>query len=273
MRSTNSLTYSDRLIRVTDQSERVRRLIENGAEIAGGAVGGALGFLAAGPAGAAVLGAGGVTAAIALKRIGAEVGERVLGPRERIRLGGVLALAAASIQDRINRGEDVRQDDFFDQKASGRSEADEVAESVLLKSQREPEERKLPYMAKLLANISFDATISAEMAHQLIKVAEQLTYRQMCLLKVGAFRQNLGLRVANYRQQRTSRKELYQVLYECFDLYQRGFVNFGGDAAFGPTDVNPGQMTPQGLGADLFNTMELAAIPDTDLMPIVAQLK
>jgi hypothetical protein len=68
-------------------------------------------------------------------------------------------------------------------------------------------------------------------------------------------------------------KELYQVLYECLDLYHRGFINFGGKVVFGPTDIAPGKMAVQGLGEDLFNLMGLAAIPDEDVIPIGAQLK
>ena len=52
-----------------EETDEVRALIESGAKIAGGAVGGALGFLAAGSAGAAASGAGGVVVAVALKRI------------------------------------------------------------------------------------------------------------------------------------------------------------------------------------------------------------
>jgi hypothetical protein len=258
---------------MTGRVDRVRDLIEGGAEIAGGAVGGALGFLASGPIGAAVLGAGGAGAAVALRHIGSEVSERLLGPREKVRIGGVLALAAARIQDRIKGGESLREDGFFDEASGARSDAEEVAESILLRSQREAEERKLPYMACLLANVAFDASISAPFAHQLINAAEQLTYRQLCLLKVAAHKQAFGLRDADYRGLRAFAKDLYQVLYECSDLYQRGLVNFGGEVAFGLTDVQPAKMTPQGIGADLFNIMGLASIPDTHLRPIIAQLK
>ena len=66
-----------------DEHSGIRRLINTGAEIAGGAVGGALGFLASGPVGAALLGAGGAAAAAALKHIGEEASERLLGPREQ----------------------------------------------------------------------------------------------------------------------------------------------------------------------------------------------
>lgn len=163
-----------------DKQSGVRRLINTGAEIAGGAVGGALGFLAGGPVGAALLGAGGAAAAAALKHIGEEAAERLLGPREQVRVGGVLALAAGEIRQRLEQGEAVRTDGFFDPKGASRSDAEEVAESVLLKSQREPEEKKIPYMGHLFAAVAFDSQISAQLAHQVIKTADQLTYRQLC---------------------------------------------------------------------------------------------
>lgn len=71
-----------------DKHSGVRRLINAGAEIAGGAVGGALGFLAGGPVGAALLGAGGAAAAAALKHIGEEAAERLLGSREKVNRPG-----------------------------------------------------------------------------------------------------------------------------------------------------------------------------------------
>jgi hypothetical protein len=251
----------------------IRRLIDAGAEIAGGAIGGALGFLAAGPAGAAAGGAGGAAAAAVLKHIGGEVSERVLSPREQVRVGAVLALAAAEVRQRLDQGELPRTDGFFDFNKDGHSDADEVAESVLLKSQREAEERKLPYMAHLFASIAFDASISAYMAHQLLKAAEHLTFRQLYLLRIGAIRAQLGLRSTDYRGQGSFDKKLYQILYECHDLYNRGFVSFGTSVGFGPADVIPAQMNPQGIGADLHNTMKLALIPIDDLMPIAALLR
>lgn len=256
------------------KNEGFRNLINCGAEIAGGAIGGALGFLAGGPAGAAVLGAGGSLAAMALKHIGQEASERLLGPREKVRVGGVLAIAASIIKGRIESGSSVRSDGFFEKRTpSGRSDAEEVAESVLLKSQREPEEKKIPYMGYLLANVAFATDISAEMAHQLTKAAEQLTYRQLCILKLAVIKQKFGLREVDYRGQSSFSKELYQILYECIDLYSRGFINFGGTVVFGPTDIAPGKMMVQGLGADLYNQMQLSLIPEDDLVPIAMQLK
>lgn len=256
-----------------ESNQRIRTLIDGGVEIAGGAVGGALGFLAGGPLGAALLGAGGTAVARTLKNIGNEVSERLLGPREKVRIGGVLAIAAAEIDERIKQGYKIRDDGFFEEKRKGRSEAEEVVESILLKCQREPEEKKILYMGRLLANLAFNSEISAELAHQITKAMEQLTFRQLCILKLAVFKDAFGLKKGDYRGQGSFSKELYQVLYECLDLYFRGFINFGGEVAFGPTDVAPGKMTVQGVGADLYNLMQLSTIPDEDILPVAVRLK
>lgn len=257
----------------SDKDGKIQSLISSGAEIAGGAIGGALGFLAGGPIGAAAGGAGGAVAAVALKHIGSEVSERVLAPREKVRAGGVLAIAAANIDQKVKSGEKIREDNFFTASSSdSRSRAEEIAESVILKAQREPEEKKIPFMGNLLANISFDASISVELGHQIIKTAEQLTYRQLCILKLSAVKNQLNLRQQDYREQSSFPKDLYQVLYEYLDLYNRGLVNFGGGVAFGPTDVKPGSTTIQGLGADIFNMMGLNNIPDPDVLGIAKTL-
>jgi hypothetical protein len=255
------------------ENQGFKKLIAGGAEIAGGAVGGALGFLAGGPLGAAVFGAGGTAAAMALRHIGNEASERLLGPREQIRVGGVLAIAAAEIESRLKAGEAIRTDGFFNENSNGRSDAEEVAESVLLKSQREPEEKKIPYMAHLLASVAFDSQIGPHMAHQITKVAEQLTYRQLCILKLGVTKQVSKLRNSDYRNAGPFSKELYQILYECLDLYYRGLINFGGEVVFGPTDIKPAALTVQALGLDILNLMQLASIPNADLVPIAAQLR
>jgi hypothetical protein len=256
-----------------EKTSQLRKIIENGSEIAGGAIGSAIGFFAGDPATAAALGAGGVLAANALKYIGNEIYERKLSEREKVRIGGVLAITAAEIKKRLEAGDAIRNDDFFKKKKSGRSDADEVAESVLLKSQREPEEKKIPYMGYLLASFAFDAGISAEMAHQLTKTAETLTYRQLCLMLLIVAKNEFNLRKENYRKVEHFSRELLQILYECYDLYQRGLINNGGTAALGLNDLTPADLEVQGLGSELFKLMQVRKIPIPDILPIVLQLK
>ena len=121
-------------------------------------------------------------------------------------------------------------------------------------------------MAFLIGNIAFNAEINVGLAHQLVRTAEDLTYRQLCILKIAAMTDRKALRQGGYREQRSFDKPLYGVLYECYDLYNRGLINFGGSAALGLTDVDPASMVVEGMGADLFNEMGLATIPQVNLI-------
>ena len=144
---------------------------------------------------------------------------------------------------------------------------------MLLKSQREPEEKKLPYMAHLLANLAFNTEISAAMAHQMTKAAESMTYRQLCILQLSVTKDRFNLRSRGYEEQDDFSKDLYQLMYEYYDLYNRGLINFSGTLAAALVDVNPGDAMPQALGVDIYYQMHLSLIPDGDLEPIAAQLR
>jgi hypothetical protein len=264
----DDLTGDDR--EVGDRT--IRSLIIGSAEVAGGAVGGALGFFAAGPISAAALGMGGAVAARTLSHIGGEIADRVLGRRERVRIGGVLALSAAKIKQRTDAGEQLRDDGFFGEKECGRSEAEEVAENILLKAQREAEEKKLPYMANLLTNLAFDDGISAQFAHQIVKTVEGLSYRQLCLLLLFSGLPHAPLRSEAYRGAESIQPALMQILYECYDLYAKGLVGNGSEVALGLTDLTPSQMRVHGLGGVIFNLLGLGEIPIAELTPLIAEL-
>ena len=249
------------------------QFLKYGLEIAssGGATvaGALLGSLATGLEGALVGAAGGKTIEIALSAVWQEIWARQLAKREKVRVGTVLAVVTAEIRERLEAGESVRADDFFDVKLAGRSDAEEVAESVLLKVQREPEERKIPYMGYLLSSSVFDAEVSAQLAHQLIKIAEQLTYRQLCILKLAEVKEEYGLSDKDYAGKPIAR-DLYQVLYECAELNSKEYIRY---MDIGMGAIVPAHMTLQGLGEDLFNLMKLSLIPEEDITPIAEQLK
>ena len=243
-------------------------------------------LLGGGPEAIAIGGTVGKGIQIALGKVGADISSRQLGPREETRVGATLIIAAAEINRRLKNGDLLREDGFFDAKHPGRSDAEEVAESILLKVQREPEEKKIQYMGYLLSSIAFNPEISAQMAHQLTKIAEQLTYRQLCILKLSVVKDKYGLRGKDYRDHDDIGKDLYQVLYACAELYDKEYINFGGEADFHIgehmdygatihrlTRAIPARMTLQGIGADLFKLMSLSLIPCEDIAPIAEQLK
>jgi len=255
------------------ERDNLKQLFDNYAEIVGSGIGGVLGFLAGDPITATFGSVGGTVAAMALKNIGQEFSERQLSPQENYRVGKVLAIATFEIHQRLENGENLRNDGFFDEKPTGRSDAEEIAEAVMLKCQREPQEKKIPYMGYLKASLAFNSNISADMGHQIIKAAEELTYRQLCILKLAMVEDHFSLRDENYRSYGRFPKQLYSVLYECMDLYQKEYITLGNGHALGLTNIVPDSMTVQGIGGDLFNLMKLSSISDDDLIPIAEVLK
>ena len=262
--------------RTGESSTGVQRLVEKSAEIAGGAFAGLAGsataLVLAGPEGALVGGAAGSALTMSLQRLGQEISGRLLGPREEERVGYVFTLAAAEISKRIKDGEQVRQDNFFSDDRRGRSDGEEVWESILLKSQRETQEKKLPYMAHLFANLAFEPDIGADMAHQMTKAAEQFTYRQLCILKLVSAKGQYDICNIYYSDvgARFS-EELYQLFYEYLDLHDRHCISSGTGA--GLTNFVPSDIVLEGIGVVTFRMMGLADIPRADVLPIVERLK
>ncbi len=134
----------------------MHQLFDSYAEIFGSGIGGVLGFLAGDSIAATFGSAAGPIAAGMLKNIGQEFSKRELSPRKDFKVGKVLAIAALEIHQRLEKGENVRNDGFFNKKSTGRSDAEEIAEAIVLKCQREPQEKKIPYMGYLKAGIAFD---------------------------------------------------------------------------------------------------------------------
>jgi len=256
-----------------DQRRSSQNLIEGVAKVAGNAIGGALGLLCDGTVGSIVAPVAAGYVNEMLGNVAKEVNRRMLAPRELLRIDSTLSVAIEQIDRRLKNGEVVRKDGFFNQNTSGRSNADEVAEHILSKCQRECEEKKIKYLGIFLSKIAFDPDIDTHLAHQLTKCAEDLTYRQFCLLNIFANKQlRSSLRSNNYREIRFFPLALRQVLYECHALSIRDYIS-SGEANLGVTDMSPGTMRTQGLGEDISNYLSLAEIPYEDLQSIIDILR
>jgi hypothetical protein len=89
-----------------------------------------------------------------LRKIGTEVRKWKLGPREEKRIGAIFLYTSRALEQRLASGESLRTDGFFDLDATGRSTADEIAEAIVLATEREHEERKIPNLGQLYAFIA-----------------------------------------------------------------------------------------------------------------------
>ena len=185
----------------------------------------------------------------------------------------VYQLAAAEMHQRIGAGENVRSDGFFDETHDQRSAGEEAWERMLWRCRQESSERKLPYMAHLLAGVSFDTSVDLDTAHQLIAAAEELSYRQLSLMRLAVVVEEYPIRPDDYRDQVHYSSDLYPVLYECVHLCQLGFASFGGDVVFGPSNIKPAEMKLQGLGSDVYRLMRLSDIPKADVAKVAEPLR
>ena len=272
---------SDKSGRAAHENDNIEQHIDRAIELISSVAGSTLGLVTGEPTSGALIGtASGKGLEIALKKIKQEILARVLSSQEKARALNALDVAIEEILQRLENGENPREDDFFDEKQTGRSDAEEVLEHMLLKAQREPEEKKIQYIGYLYGSLPFNPEISVHMAHQLIKAAEQLTYRQLCILKICAAKDDFELRDNNYRECAFLEDDLYEVLYECSDLYSKEYIHFGLDTiTFEPNvlsklrSVKPSGMAFQRIGDYLYNLMKLCLIPDEDIAPIAAQLQ
>jgi hypothetical protein len=196
--------------------DKARSIIQAGSEIAGAAVGGALGFISGGPVAAAGAGAVGV----AVTRVLGDVASRYLSKRETIRVGGTAAIAANIISECLNQGQSLRSDGFFESSNTNeRSPADEIFEGTLLVAKNSYEEKKVLHLGTLFANIAFDQYCSPEEANFQIKVAESLTYAQFILLRLFALKDNpFNLRQQDYKPSSQTTYATVNLLHEIHEL-------------------------------------------------------
>ena len=256
---------------------KIIKLINSGSEIAGAAVAGALSSLAGDPAGSAAAAVGGVVIAKVISKVGAELHDRFLGPREEARIGATIAYAIERIKERLDEGESPRQDGFFDNNESNRSSAEEVYEGALLKSKTAYEEKKIKHIGIFLGNVAFSPELSAERANYYLNLVERLTYRQLKLLVVINRGKEFGLRTSSLVNQRVNPEE-WSLLQELNELHNLSLLRQltekrDLDLFWGLGAIKPGRMELTRLGLDMVEYFDLNKIPRSELVNVIDMLK
>lgn len=266
------MTTTDSSPEDEDKKNGVRTAVSLGAELVGGAAGGVLGFLFAGPVGAGAAGVAGVAITRSLVAAGEEVCDRLLSPREKARVGGALAVAAMRTRERLERGDRVR-DDGFVADGTDRPPVEEVTEGLLLAAQRAYDEKKVPFIGRLSANLNFRPDMDVQSASVLVRFADQLSYQQLCLLRVCHDNANVRPLAGGKAEGQVKSAAHGALLSDLLELEQLGFVSNGGVAVLGLADIDPPKMRLQLFGVHLFTLMELERIPNEELVPIRATLE
>ena len=127
-------------------------------------------------------------AAMAISKIASEVMHRIVLPltsrSESKRLYQWGKQAAAGIAQRVKNGEEFRQDGFFEETPTNRSNWEEAVESTLKKVIEATEEPKIKFMANLTENLPFDGDLDIDTYSQILKDLDELSYRQLCIIKL-----------------------------------------------------------------------------------------
>jgi hypothetical protein len=165
--------------------KRLRDVIEGGSEVTGVTAGALVGLIG-GPPGAAAGAVAGYVISKALRRIGLEVHDRFLVARQQERVGAALGVMSQDAAAALANGGSPRVDGFFDAPSEGgqRSDADEVLEGTLRAAADAYEERKLRHIAAIFPSVALRTDISSADAHWLVRIAEQLSWRQMVVLSI-----------------------------------------------------------------------------------------
>jgi len=195
--------------------DKIKSLISAGSDITGAASGSAIGFLIGGPVGAALGGLSGVIICRSLS----EIAGRLLSHRETVRVGATATYAITKIKSRLDSGDKLRNDGFFKEQEEGRSDAEEIFEGVLLKAKNEHEEKKTRIIGNIFANTAFNSAISVGQANHALRIAESLTYRQMCLLSLITVTEGIEFSDDDYGTRKKIPYETMSLLQEMYELY------------------------------------------------------
>ena len=264
--------------------DKLESLISYGTDITGASAGAAIGFLTGGPAGAALGGVLGVT----IHRGLSDITDRVLSNREKMRVSITATFALTKIKSYLDSGREQRRDGFFEEKQTGRSDAEEVFEGVLLKAKNMHEEKKAKILGNIFANIAFLPGFSVGEANHLLQIAENLTYREMCILALIKRKDEVnGIRLKRDRYGEEHAigdvitldfsTEKASVLQQAYELYNRGLAicaSAKADITMLATayDIIPDELVLTIMGIKFYDIMELDDIPEEDAREVARYL-
>jgi len=264
--------------------DKLKSLISAGSNITGAAAGGVMGFLIGGPLGATI---GGPLGILIYKGL-SDMANRVLSTREVTRVGATAQYAITKVKERLDSGDKLRDDDFFEDKRKGRTDAEEIFEGVLLKAKTEHEEKKTKILGNIFANIAFFRGFSVGEANHLLRITENLTYRKMCILSLVKRKdeiQGIKLREESYSDyweepgKKITLFETASTVQEAYEMYGLGLILCKDRAEEGSfwsltewTDIAPNGLELTPMGERYYQVMGLDDIPEEDVREVARYL-
>jgi hypothetical protein len=258
-----------------EESSRFDRAIEGGAELLSQTLGAAAGIVSPD---AALAGPAVAWMSLPLLRRAGEAVVNMVSRRGADRAGATLLVIRADAVEHAEQGETPRSDGFSESRDGYRPDSDELLEGVLMYAAASYEERKIVLLGHLYDGIAFDATVTTEEGHYLLKVADRLTYRQLVALAALQDPENSNrLATASYQRDEGSTSPTDALALELDDLADQGVLGvrvegaeeiarpgelYGSSGRASAKDFQNLQSTSTGL--NLHRLMRLDTIPPED---------
>ena len=239
------------------KKEPLNELLDSGAEIIANIAGAIVGGILIGPGG--VLAGASIPTILkkGFKWIGEDVLNRNISKREEQKIGAGYTFALLRIEKNIKAGREYRNDGFIDNE-NILSDSNSILEGITVKLQKEWELKKLQFYGNLLGNISFEKEIHFNYATVLLKLAETLSYRQLCLIKVfenkGTPQIDLSPIDNAYRKSNDLRGFNYSLYVDLVEMEQLSVLKRSGAITVGATI---GSCILSDIGIMLYRLMNL----------------
>ncbi len=201
-------------------------IINTSSEIAGSVGGSIIGGLIAGLPGLIIGGAASPILSMTIKSVGEEISQRFLSKREDERISNTMLKIVERINKKLENGDEIRNDSFFNGNFEDRSSAEEILEGILLKAQREYQEKKIQFLGNLYCNLIFSSEWNNESANFFIKLIERLNFRQLCIIKFYSSIETLVDQ--EFFSKRNVKFSTFDARKEVNELNKEGILNFRG---------------------------------------------
>lgn len=218
------------------------------------------------------LGLGGPLGAVGGAAIGSALGgevedllQRALSKQERIRIKILTEYVIKKIENNIATGHRIWDDDFVRDGPISRSSAKEIVEGLYISAKEDHEEKKLFYYGNLLANILFHSDIDRFQANLFIRIFENLSYRQLCIMALIEHKYKFKLRNEDYRPEGPGYDDRlilleYQkisLLQEIKELHILDLVAMPANVILSIPAIIPAELILQGTGGAIYELAEL----------------
>jgi len=251
----------------------IQKLVDPGirylGKVEGAALGSTVGLFIAGPLGAVAGAVGGTAITDLFNNTAEELEKKYISKRESERIGVAAIYAINRIIANFDKNLPLRSDNFFVQDpVIDRSEADEILEGTLIAAKNEHEEKKLKYYGSLVANIAFHPEVDLNQANFLLKVAERLSYNQICILVLFSRKSRFNYPLSQQQPIHLSDLKKVVLFQEIRELKKLELLKSTSESLVGTENVRPSMLVLDMLGEKLYEMMNLEelAVPDIEKM-------